>query len=82
MEIKFTPVSHEALLRSLRPIDTAPQFLTAPSLSNVSSASLSGPTPSMSSNPINWGNVVLGTIAVAAFFYLIDYYIQEKNRKD
>jgi len=82
MEIKFTPVNHEALLRSLRPFDQTPQTSGAFSAPSMPSAPLSGFTQSTSSNPINWGKVVVGTIALAALFYLIDYYIQEKNRED
>jgi hypothetical protein len=82
MEIKYTPVSHEAFLRSLKPVEQTPQTSGAFSGPSMLSAPQLGPTPSTSSNPINWGKVVVGAIAVAALFYLIDYYIQEHNRKD
>jgi hypothetical protein len=82
MEIKFTPVSYEAYLRSLKPIDTAPQFPATSSITNLTSAPLPGPTPPTSSNKINLGKVLLGAIVVVFLYKAAQYIIRENSRED
>jgi hypothetical protein len=82
MEIKFTPVTYEAYLRSLKPIDTAPQFPATSSVTDLTCAPLQGPTPPTSSNKINLAKVVLGAIVVVLLYKAAQYIIRENSRED
>jgi hypothetical protein len=81
MEIKFTPVSHEAYLRSLRSIEPTPETLTGSTVS-VPSTPLPSPAPTSSANPINWVKLFAGVLVIAGVLYVVHHYFQEDKRKD